>query len=188
MVDNLNNLGFDVDELEVKTASDGNRVCVRPRVVDAGYASRKLLRLTGLDVQENQAKRLLHDLESYRASTWRDGEDPDIVATDWMREVFEPAVKQIPPEYRALIEPAQFFHEVLNHRWYMAEKAGHDVSTQLAVEDYIKQYLQDYRVDTRVIRAITEEADSGVLDDRNQTSAAGSDIVNEDPDAAVWSC
>ena len=70
----------------------------------------------------------------------------------------------------------------------MAEKAGHDVSTQLAVEDYIKQYLQDYRVDTRVIRAITEEADSGVLDDRNQTSAAGSDIVNEDPDAAVWSC
>lgn len=53
-VNKLNDLGFDVDELEMKTAEDGKRVLVRPRVVDAGYANRKLLRLTGLDVQENQ--------------------------------------------------------------------------------------------------------------------------------------
>ena len=76
-VNRLNELGFDVDELEMNTTPDGNRVLVRPRVVDAGYASRKLLRLTGLDVQENQAKRLLNDLDAYRASpgvrarTWR---------------------------------------------------------------------------------------------------------------------
>ena len=50
-VNKLNDLGFDVDELEMKTAEDGKRVLVRPRVVDAGYANRKLLRLTGLDVQ-----------------------------------------------------------------------------------------------------------------------------------------
>ncbi len=74
-VNKLNGLGFDVDELEMNTTPDGNRVLVRPRVVDAGYASRKLLRLTGLDVQENQAKRLLNDLDAYRASTWRQGED-----------------------------------------------------------------------------------------------------------------
>ena len=57
----------------MKTAEDGKRVLVRPRVVDAGYANRKLLRLTGLDVQENQARRLLNDLDAYRASTWREG-------------------------------------------------------------------------------------------------------------------
>ncbi len=48
-VNKLNELGFDVDELEMKTAEDGKRVLVRPRVVDAGYADRKLLRLTGLE-------------------------------------------------------------------------------------------------------------------------------------------
>ncbi len=112
-VNKLNELGFDVDELEMKTAEDGKRVLVRPRVVDAGYANRKLLRLTGLDVQENQARRLLNDLDAYRASTWREGEDLEIVATDWMREVFEPTVRMIPREYRSQIEPAQFFHEVL---------------------------------------------------------------------------
>ena len=86
------------------------------------------LGLTGLDVQENQARRLLNDLDAYRTSTWRDGEDLEIVATDWMREVFEPTVRMIPREYRSQIEPAQFFHEVLDHRWFLAEKAGHDVT------------------------------------------------------------
>lgn len=66
-VNKLNDLGFDVDELEMKTAEDGKRVLVRPRVVDAGYASRKLLRLTGLDAGES-ARRLLNDLDVYRAS------------------------------------------------------------------------------------------------------------------------
>ena len=124
----------DYTSIEMNTTPDGNRVLVRPRVVDAGYASRKLLRLTGLDVQENQAKRLLNDLDAYRASTWRQGEDLEIVATDWMREVFEPTVRMIPAEYRSQIEPAQFFHEVLTHRWFLAEQAGHDVPMVEAVE------------------------------------------------------
>ena len=34
------------------------------------------------------------------------GEDMEIVATDWMREVFEPTVRAIPSEYRYQIEPA----------------------------------------------------------------------------------
>ena len=56
-------------------------------------------------MQENQARRLLNDLDAYRTSTWRDGEDLEIVATDWMREVFEPTVRMIPREYRSQIEP-----------------------------------------------------------------------------------
>ena len=164
-VNRLNDLGFDVDELEMKTEEDGNRVLVRPRVVDAGYASRKLLRLTGLDVQENQARRLLNDLDAYRASTWRQGEDLEIVATDWMREVFEPTVRMIPPEYRSQIEPAQFFHEVLTHRWLMAEKAGHDVPMAEAVQSYISESLPEYRLDSEDMKTINEEADAGVVDD-----------------------
>ncbi len=164
-VNKLNDLGFDVDELEMKTEEDGNRVLVRPRVVDAGYASRKLLRLTGLDVQENQARRLLNDLDAYRASTWRQGEDLEIVATDWMREVFEPTVRMIPSEYRSQIEPAQFFHEVLTHRWRLAEKAGHDVPMAEAVQSYIKESLPEYRLDSEDMKTINEEADSGVVDD-----------------------
>ncbi|KAA8821188.1 DUF4032 domain-containing protein [Bifidobacterium vespertilionis] len=190
-VNKLNDLGFDVDELEMKTAEDGKRVLVRPRVVDAGYASRKLLRLTGLDVQENQARRLLNDLDAYRASTWREGEDLEIVATDWMREVFEPTVRMIPKEYRSQIEPAQFFHEVLDHRWFLAEKAGHDVPMAEAVESYIASVLPSYKIDSKTMEQLNAEADAGVIDDESTYNSPDDpdDGYNpdDDPDAAVWS-
>ena len=173
----------------MKTAEDGKRVLVRPRVVDAGYANRKLLRLTGLDVQENQARRLLNDLDAYRTSTWRDGEDLEIVATDWMREVFEPTVRMIPREYRSQIEPAQFFHEVLDHRWFLAEKAGHDVPMGEAVTSYIDNALPSYSLDSKALAELNEEADSGVIDDESTYSDPDDDGYNpdDDPDAAVWS-
>lgn len=163
----LNSLGFDVDELDVHSTTDGNKLQIRPMVVDAGYASRKLMRLTGLDVQENQACRLLNDLDTYRASTWQQDEDESIVATDWMREVYEPTVRMIPEKYRATVEPAQFFHDVLTRRWYMGEHIGHDVSMRAAVADYIKNVLPNNEMDSKQIAAINEDADSGVIDDES---------------------
>ncbi len=202
-VNKLNELGFDVDELEVKTAADGTHVLVRPRVVDAGYASRKLMRLTGLDVQENQARRLLNDLDTYRASTWRQNEDLEVVATDWMREVYEPTVRMIPEEYRSQIEPAQFFHEVLDHRWFLAEHAGHDIPMAEAVQSYVKNVLPQYKLDKKAMKDINADADSGVIDDEftyaddsargqgaeGEGAAGEGDGYNpeDDPDAAVWS-
>ncbi|AKV55738.1 putative lipopolysaccharide kinase [Bifidobacterium actinocoloniiforme DSM 22766] len=203
-VNKLNDLGFDVDELEMKTDEDGKRVLVRPRVVDAGYASRKLLRLTGLDVQENQARRLLNDLDVYRTSTWRQGEELEIVATDWMREVFEPTVRMIPPEYRSRIEPAQFFHEVLTKRWLLAEQAGHDVPLAEAVRDYIDESLPEYKLDAADMKTINDEADSAVVDDDRRWAQDGTqgeaaderddsadsddvdDDYRDDQDASVW--
>lgn len=178
-VNQLNDLGFDVDELEMKTADDGKQVTVKPMVVDAGYASRKLLRLTGLDVQENQARRLLNDLDAYKASTWRQDDDLEVVATDWMREVFEPTVRMIPAEYRSTVEPAQFFHDVLTHRWYMAEQVGHDVPMADAVQGYIEDVLPNTKMDSQALAEINEDADSGVIDDE---SAVGSD-GSEDSDS-----
>ena len=61
----LNALGFDVDELAITTDIGGTSIQIQPKVVDAGHHSRRLLRLTGLDVRENQARRLLNDLDAY---------------------------------------------------------------------------------------------------------------------------
>ena len=57
---------LDVAELQVTTQEDGEHITVRPKVVDVGHHSRRLMQLTGLDVEENQARRLLNDLDSYR--------------------------------------------------------------------------------------------------------------------------
>lgn len=137
----LNDLGFDVDELSMTTDIDGTTVQIQPKVVDAGHHSRRLLRLTGLDVEDNQARRLLNDLDSYRAATNRQNDDEEQVAHDWLATCYEPVVRAVPPELRGKLEPAEIFHEVLENRWYLSEAADHDVSLGEATEDYIRRIL-----------------------------------------------
>ncbi|NHA69887.1 DUF4032 domain-containing protein [Phycicoccus flavus] len=153
----LNKLGFDVDELELTTDVDGTSIRVQPKVVDSGHHSRRLLRLTGLDVRENQARRLLNDLEVFAASTGRQGEDEEIVAHDWLARVYEPTTRGVPRELVAKLEPAEVFHEVLEHRWYMAEKAQHDVPIQLALDDYVARILPGKPDERAVVGIDTEE-------------------------------
>jgi hypothetical protein len=137
----LNELGFDVDELAISTDFGGTVIQIQPKVVDAGHHSRRLLRLTGLDVEENQARRLLNDLDAYAAATDRQGEDEEIVAHDWLARIYEPVTRTVPRELTSRLEPAEVFHEVLEHRWYMSERVGHDIPIEDAVQDYIRTVL-----------------------------------------------
>ncbi len=137
----LNELGFDVDELSISTDVGGTHIQIQPKVVDAGHHSRRLLRLTGLDVEENQARRLLNDLDAFAAATDRQGEDEEIVAHDWLTRIYEPITRTVPRELTSRLEPAEVFHEVLEHRWYMSERAGHDIPIEEAVQDYIRTVL-----------------------------------------------
>jgi hypothetical protein len=137
----LNDLGFDVDELSMMTDLDGTHIQIQPKVVDAGHHSRRLLRLTGLDVGENQARRLLNDLDAYAAATDRQGDDEELVAHDWLTKVYEPVTRAVPRDLTSRLEPAEVFHEVLEHRWYLSERAGHDVPIEDAIQDYIRTVL-----------------------------------------------
>ncbi len=137
----LNDLGFDVAELDIVTDVDGRTVRIEPKVVDPGHHTRRLLRLTGLDVEENQARRLLNDLDAYRAYTDQQNEEEEIVAHEWVTNVFEPVVRAVPRGLRGKLEPAEIFHEVLLHRWYLSEKAGHDVGIKGALDSYIHDVL-----------------------------------------------
>ncbi|MBO3085003.1 DUF4032 domain-containing protein [Cellulomonas fengjieae] len=152
-IDRLNDLGFDVGELNITTDVDGTSVRIQPMVVDAGHHSRRLMRLTGLDVQENQARRLLNDLDEYRAATDRQREDESFVAHDWLTDIFEPAVRAVPRELRGKLEPAQIYHELLDHRWFLSEQEGRDVPMQQAVKSYVKNILPS-RPDERAVLGV----------------------------------
>jgi hypothetical protein len=153
----LNRLGFDVDELAISTDIDGTHIRIQPKVVDAGHHSRRLLRLTGLDVEENQARRLLNDLDAYRAATDRQNDDEEIVAHLWLSQVYEPITRTVPSELAAKLEPAELFHEVLEHRWYMAERNGRDVSISEAIGDYVKHVLPSKPDERAVVGVDTVE-------------------------------
>jgi hypothetical protein len=149
-IDHLNDLGFDVGELAITTDIDGTTVQIQPKVVDAGHHSRRLLRLTGLDVQDNQARRLLNDLDSYRAATDRQEDDEQLVAHDWLQNVFQATVRAVPRELRRKLEPAQLFHEILDHRWFISERAQRDVPMSEATASYVENVLR-HRPDEKAI-------------------------------------
>ncbi len=153
----LNELGFDVDELAISTDIDGTTIQIQPKVVDAGHHSRRLLRLTGLDVEENQARRLLNDLDSYRAGTDRQNDDEEIVAHDWLQRIYEPITRTVPRELAGKLEPAELFHEVLEHRWYLSEHAGHDVPIEDAIRDYVDTVLPSKPDEATVVGVDTVE-------------------------------
>ena len=138
----LNALGFDVAELDITTDFGGTSIRIQPKVVDAGHHQRRLIRLTGLDTEENQARRLLNDLDYYRARTDQQGADEAIVAHEWLTEVFEPVLESVPSEMRAKLEPAQIYHEVLEHRWFLSEQAGAEVPILEAAKSYIDTVLR----------------------------------------------
>ncbi len=153
----LNELGFDVDELQITTDIGGTEIVITPKVVDAGHHSRRLLRLTGLDVGENQARRLLNDLDAYVAATDQQGVDEEIVAHEWLSKVYEPVVRSVPRELVGRLEPAEIFHEVLEHRWYMSERGGRDVPMDEAVRDYLSTVLPAKPEEKSVLGVDTEE-------------------------------
>jgi hypothetical protein len=153
----LNELGFDVDELAISTDIGGTTIQIQPKVVDAGHHSRRLLRLTGLDVEENQARRLLNDLDSYRAGTDRQNDDEEIVAHDWLQRIYEPITRSVPRELAGKLEPAELFHEVLEHRWYLSERAGHDMPIEDAIRDYLATVLPSKPDEANVVGVDTVE-------------------------------
>ncbi len=168
-VERLNDLGFDIEELAIRTDDTGSQVRIQPKVVDAGHHQRRLLRLTGLDAEENQARRLLNDLDAYAATNY-DGEgDEEMVAHEWLATVFEPVIRAIPRDLKGKLEPAEVFHQMLEHRWYLSQNEKRDVPLAEAVGSYIDTVLRHRRDEATVIDpptgaftlpiAIVDEAD-----------------------------
>lgn len=187
----LNELGFDVGELAMTTTADGGSttISIQPKVVDAGHYHRQVMRLTGLDVEERQGQRMLNDLEAFRVYRGLCAEPIEQVAHTWLAEVFEPAIRAVPIELRRKLEPAEIFHEVLEHRWYMSEQAQRAVTTEEAIGDYVANVLpqhwdeQSYLSlgDTQEMSAIFDEDEDVPEDDsefaaRDEQTAADFDL------------
>jgi hypothetical protein len=151
----LNELGFDVEELQLESVPGGcYRLHLDPHLVEPGHHRRRLLVLTGLNAQENQARRMLNDLAAYRAALeQREGKPvPESVAAyRWRAEVFEPAVAAVPPELWSKREAAEVFHEILEYRWEMSKRNATDAGLQHAVRQYVEDVLR-HAPDERVRR------------------------------------
>ena len=165
----LNELGFDVDELELVAGEDGGyRLRLNPRVVEPGHHRRRLHALTGLMAQENQARRLLNDLARYRAELDRAGKRPvpeTVAVHRWLSEVFEPAVAAVPAELWGKRDAAEVFHEALEHRWFLSQQADEDVGLMPAVDKYVDDVLRHAADERAVLEPGTQAAEDDEAED-----------------------
>jgi len=162
----INELGFDVEELSINR--DGRTLSVQPILIEEGHHARELRRRTGLEVQENQARRLLTDIDQFRA--WLELHEgrsiPRAVATArWLVDVYEPVVGAIPDELRSRLEPAEVFHQFLEHRYLMSERRGGEVHNDEALADYLAGVLAATPPERQLRLDAVPPADTVKLDD-----------------------
>lgn len=151
-VEAINALGFDVGELEIENDGNRYRIIIEPAVFSTGFYQKKLLRLTGLDVQDGQAQRLLGEMEVYRAVRYGGKLPLEAVAHRWMVREYEPVVALIPETLREKLEPAQIFHEILDHRWFLSQNEQRFVPLMEAAASYFQRVLPGHRDEAMVHR------------------------------------
>ena len=80
---------------------------------------------------------MLHDIKAFGAELQRTSARPmpeNVAAVRWLDLRFEPIMEAIPAELFNRLEAAEIFHQLLEHRWYMAEQARPDVTLEEALE------------------------------------------------------
>ena len=137
----LNELGFAVDEIEVVPADGGSAVQLRVTTTNRAFHAHELERLTGIRALEGQARLLLNDMREHIA--WlrlRSGRSTpeEVGARRWRRHVLDPSLRLLRPAVgnRDLI---QAYSDVLEHKWLLSERAGHDVGLKAAIEAYLAE-------------------------------------------------
>jgi len=180
-VERLNALGFDVAEVSASVDQQGARIIITPKVVEPGHHSRQLQAITGLDVEENQARRLLNDVRHYAMELDLGPDRLDVAGHRWLADRFEPVLDAVPRDLRGKLEPAQVFHEVLEHAWFLSEKAGADVGLIHAAEAYVRDVLADKPDELAVLGA---RAGTPTDDTRNIAIVVPANELRE-PDATT---
>ena len=137
----LQDLGFAVEEVDLQIQGDTGTLRFTPKLVAPSYHSQRLRELMGVEAEELQAKRILASFDRFRSREISRTPDLYQAAQRWRSEVFEKVIGTVPPELRGRVEDAQLFHEVLEHRWYLGEKAGRDVGLEFATTQYITDVL-----------------------------------------------
>ncbi len=143
-LDRLHGLGFDVEELDVVSSDGDPSIRIVPRVVEHGFHAERLKGLTGLVTEENQARRMLDDIREYTTELQSSTTVPvpeNVTAVRWLDRRFEPIIAAIPGHLLVRLEAAEIFHQLLEHRWYLAERLGHDVTLEEALRSYLDEIL-----------------------------------------------
>ncbi len=138
----LNALGFSVDEVEVRATEGGGKLRMRAFVTDRNFHTDLLHSLTGLEAQEQQARTIINEIRQLRMTMSDSGgrDTPvSVAAYYWMNEFYLPTLNELKPVIDANTDPIELYCNLLEHKWYLSERAQKDVGLSAAIEDLIRK-------------------------------------------------
>jgi tRNA A-37 threonylcarbamoyl transferase component Bud32 len=140
----LNRLGFSVNGIELAKTSDKNLARLKVVVSDRNYHRDLLFSLTGIDAQETQAQLIMNELQEMRVrATASQGRDVSMseAAFNWLADFYQVVCKLMLPHAGKSVKLPEIYCQVLEHKWFLSEKAQRDVGHIHAAQDYIKLFL-----------------------------------------------
>ena len=146
-VQRLNELGFDVQGIDLEPSEGGQRVQMKVRVGGRTYHRVKLKELTGVDALENQARQILDDLYYFQAKAHT--EEPTLKAltsVQWRIGEFEPMLRRL-KELGSEIDPIQAYCDLLHFRYIKSVEAGQDIGTEAAFSQWLEAGRPGYPVE-----------------------------------------
>ena len=143
----LNELGFDVQEIDLQPSEGGQRLQMKVRVGGRTYHRVKLKELTGVEALENQARQILDDLYYFQARTHREESNlKALTAVQWRVGEFEPMLRRM-KDLGPAIDPIQAYCDLLHLRYIKSVEAGQDIGTEAAFEAWMEAGRPGYPVE-----------------------------------------
>jgi len=139
----LNRLGFSVGKVELTPLESGRQLRLDVEVTARNFHREQLFNLTGLDGEEQQAQKMMNEIHELRATLYSEPERNlplSVAANHWLVNVFTPVVDSLQPLVSRQMTPQELYCQLLEHKWYLSERAQRDVGHQTAVEDYLKTF------------------------------------------------
>ena len=136
----LNDLGFSVDELILEPTDGGANLRLRAQVTDRHFHRNMMHSLTGLDPEEGQARTMLNEIQELKAALsnqFRHSMTLSAAAHRWLQELYLPSVERLRPLVDRGGEPAELYCQLLEHKWYLSERASSDVGHVAAAVDLL---------------------------------------------------
>jgi len=135
----LNALGFSVGEVSLVATDGGHRLRMRTIVTDRDYHRHQIHSLTGIVAGERQAALMLNEIREMQATL---GEQLGrrlpiaMAAHRWLEERYRPTVERLAGLRERVGDLPELYCQVLEHKWYLSERAKEDVGLEKAIEDY----------------------------------------------------
>jgi hypothetical protein len=136
----LNELGFSVGEVDLVASGDSDHLRMRTILTDRNYHRHQLHNLTGIVAEERQATLLLNEIQELKATLTRELNRSIPLSTAafrWMEERFRPTLQKLQP-VRGATALSELYCQVLEHKWFLSERAKKDVGLERAIEDYVE--------------------------------------------------